>query len=111
MVDKLRKWLLALYRKYLDLKQDYQDLRQKYAREAKARDYYEERTWTLEKENDSLKGKSRDLDRVRLALGGETVDNAIEWAKDREMAEFAASSPRHGTVSRTGENRSDWDAR
>lgn len=111
VVDKLRKWLLALYRKYLDLKQDYQDLRQKYAREAKARDYYEERTWTLEKENDSLKGKSLDLDRIRLALGGETVDNAIEWAKDREMAALAASSPGRGAVSRTGENRSDWDAR
>ena len=110
-MDKLRKWLLALYRKYLDLKQDYQNLRQKYAREAKAREYYEERTWTLEKENGSLKEKSRDLDRVRLALGGETVDHAIEWAKEREMAELAAYSPRHGTVSRTGENRSEWDTR
>lgn len=111
LVDKLRQWLLALYRKYLDLKQDYRELRQKFSRVSQERSYYEERANSLSSENYLLRESAQDLSRVRRALGDEAVDNAIDWAKDREMTESLAAQPRREPVNRTVQNRSDWEAR
>ena len=111
LVDKLRQWLLALYRKYLDLKQDYRELWQKFSRVSQERGYYEERANTLSSENHLLRESAQDLSRVRRALGDEAVDNAIDWAKDREMAEALAPQDSKKPVNRTVQDRSDWEAR
>ena len=111
LVDKLRQWLLALYRKYLDLKQDYRELRQKFSRVSQERSYYEERANNLSNENYRLRESAQDLSRVRRALGDEAVDDAIGWAKDREMAEALAPQGSQKPVIRTVQDRSDWEAR
>ncbi len=111
LVDKLRQWLLALYRKYLDLKQDYRELRQKFSRVSQERSYYEEKANALSHENYLLHESDRDMKRVRRALGNETVDDAIEWAKEQEMAENLASPTGKEQPKRSPQNRSDWDAR
>ena len=111
LVDKLRQWLLALYRKYLDLKQDYRELRQKFSRVSQERSYYKERANSLSSENYRLQKSAQDLSRVRRALGDEAVDDAIDWAKDREMSESLAAQPRRELVNRAVQNRSDWEAR
>ena len=111
LVDKLRQWLLALYRKYLDLKQDYRELRQKFSRVSQERSYYEEQAKSLSSENDRLRESAQDLSRVRRALGDEAVDDAIDWAKDREMAEALASKGSQKPANRTVQDRSDWTAR
>lgn len=111
LVEKLRGWLLALYRKYLDLKQDYRDLRQKFSRVSQERSYYEERANSLSSENYLLRESAQDLNRVRRALGDEAVDDAIDWAKDLEMTESLAAQPRREPVNRTVRDRSDWTAR
>ena len=111
LVDKLRQWLLALYRKYLDLKQDYRELRQKFSRVSQERSYYEEKANALSHENYLLHESDRDLKRVRRALGDETVDDAIEWAREQEMAENLASPTGKEQPKRSSQNRSDWDAR
>ena len=111
LVEKLRGWLLALYRKYLDLKQDYRELRQKFSRVSQERSYYEERANSLSSENYLLRESVQDLSRVRRALGDETVDNAIDWAKDREMAEALAPQGSQKPANRTVQDRSDWEAR
>ena len=51
LVEKLRGWLLALYRKYQELKQDYRELRQKFSRVSQERSYYEEKANALSHEN------------------------------------------------------------
>lgn len=111
LVEKLRGWLLALYRKYLDLKQDYRDLRQKFSRVSQERSYYEERANSLSSENYLLRESAQDLNRVRRALGDEAVDDAIDWAKDREMAEALASKGSQKSANQTVQDRSDWTAR
>lgn len=111
LVDKLRQWLLALYRKYLDLKQDYRELRQKFSRVSQERSYYEEQANTLSAENYLLRESAQDLSRVRRALGDEAVDDAIEWAKDREMTEKLAAPNKREAANRPAQNRSDWETR
>ena len=111
LVDKLRQWLLALYRKYLDLKQDYRELRQKFSRVSQERSYFEEQAKSLSSENDRLRESAKDLSRVRRALGDEAVDDAIDWAKDREMAEALAPKGSQKPANRTVQDRSDWEAR
>ena len=110
-MDKLRQWLLALYRKYLDLKQDYRELRQKFSRVSQERSYFEEQANTLSAENYLLRESAQDLSRVRRALGDETVDDAIEWAKDREMNEKLAAPTKLEAANRPAQNRSDWETR
>lgn len=111
LVEKLRGWLLALYRKYQELKQDYRELRQKFSRVSQERSYYEERANSLSNENYLLRESAQDLSRVRRALGDEAVDDAIDWAKDREMAEALAPQDSKKPVNRTVQDRSDWEAR
>lgn len=111
LVEKLRGWLLALYRKYQELKQDYRELRQKFSRVNQERSYYEERANNLSNENYLLRESAQDLSRVRRALGDEAVDNAIDWAKDREMAESLAPKDSRTPANRTVQDRSDWEAR
>ena len=111
LVEKLRGWLLALYRKYQELKQDYRELRQKFSRVSQERSYYEEKANALSRENYLLHESDRDMKRVRRALGNETVDDAIEWAKEQEMAENLASPTGKEQPKRSPQNRSDWDAR
>ena len=111
LVEKLRGWLLALYRKYQELKQDYRELRQKFSRVSQERSYYEEKANALSHENYLLHESDRDLKRVRRALGDETVDDAIEWAREQEMAENLASPTGKEQPKRSSQNRSDWDAR
>ncbi len=111
LVDKLRQWLLALYRKYLDLKQDYRELRQKFSRVSQERSYFEEQASSLSAENYRLRESAQDLSRVRRALGDEAVDDAIDWAKDREMAESLAPKGGRKPANRTVQDRSDWEAR
>ena len=111
LVEKLRGWLLALYRKYLDLKQDYRELRQKFSRVSQERSYYEEKANSLSTENYRLRESAQDLSRVRRALGDEAVDDAIDWAKDREMAEALAPQGSRTPANRTVQDRSDWEAR
>ena len=111
LVDKLRQWLLALYRKYLDLKQDYRELRQKFSRVSQERSYFEEQANTLSAENYLLRESAQDLSRVRRALGDETVDDAIEWAKDREMTEKLAAPTKREAANRPAQNRSDRETR
>ena len=111
LVEKLRGWLLALYRKYQELKQDYRELRQKFSRVSQERSYYEEKANALSHENYLLHESDRDLKRVRRALGDETVDDAIEWAREQEMAENLASPTGKEQPKRSSLNRSDWEAR
>ena len=111
LVEKLRGWLLALYRKYQELKQDYRELRQKFSRVSQERSYYEEKANALSHENYLLHESDRDLKRVRRALGDETVDDAIEWAREQEMAENLASPTGKEQPKRSSQNRSDWEAR
>lgn len=111
LVEKLRGWLLALYRKYQELKQDYRELRQKFSRVSQERSYYEEKANALSHENYLLHESDRDLKRVRRALGDETVDDAIEWVREQEMAENLASPTGKEQPKRSSQNRSDWEAR
>lgn len=111
VVEKLRGWLLAMYRKYLDLKQEYHELWNRYAIEKSDRSYFEERAHTLEKENHSLRESAQDLNRVRRVLGKKPVDDAISKAKDLETAAFLAEERNDAGRKRTGQNRSDWGAR
>ena len=111
LVEKLRGWLLALYRKYQELKQDYRELRQKFSRVSQERSYYEEKANALSHENYLLHESDRDLKRVRRALGDEMVDDAIEWAREHEMAENLASPTGKEQPKRSSQNRSDWEAR
>ena len=111
VIEKLRGWLLAMYRKYLDLKQEYQELWNRYAREKRDRSYYEEKAHTLENENYALRETAQDLNRVRRVLGRKPVDAAISKAKDLETAEFLAEERNDAGRKRAGQNRSDWGAR
>ena len=111
VIEKLRGWLLALYRKYLDMKQDYQELRSRYAREKQNCSYYEKRARTLEGENCTLREMAEDLNRVRLVLGSEPVEDAISKAKDQEFADYLAEKENEAARKRSGHNRPDWGAR
>ena len=110
-VSKLRKLLLALYQKYLSLKQDFQDLWRRCTSAERSRDYYKQQTETLSAENRELSKSAQDLARVRCALGDAEVDTAIEWAKDREMTEALAASASRDTPVRPPKKRSNRDAR
>ena len=65
----------------------------------------------MSNENYLLRESAQDLSRVRRALGDEAVDDAIDWAKDREMAEALAPKGSRKPANRTVQDRSDWEAR
>ena len=110
-VSKLKKLLLALYQKYIDLKEEFSNLWRRCTSAERDRDYYKEQTHALSAENCCLHERSKDLDRVRRALGEETVNDAIDWAKDRELVEEMEQSARAEARDRRRFNRSDRDAR
>ena len=110
-VSRLKKLLLALYQKYIDLKEEFSDLWRRCTSAERDRDYYKEQTHALSAENCCLHERSKDLDRVKRALGEETVNDAIDWAKDRELVEEMEQSARAEARERRRFNRSDRDAR
>lgn len=110
-VSRLRELLLALHQKYLDLKQQLSDLWRRCTTAERDRDYYKQQTQALTDENHALHKSARDLDRVKRALGEEAVGDAIEWAKDRELAEEMQKSAHSEARNRRRFNRADRDAR
>lgn len=110
-VSRLQKALLALYQKFINLKQEFQDLWRRCTSAERSRDYYKQQTEALSAENYHLSKSARDLERVRRALGSEAVDNAIEWAADLEMADALSVPAGRNAPARSGKSRSDRDAR
>lgn len=110
-VSRLRELLLALYQKYLDLKQQLSDLWRRCTSAERDRDYYKQQTQALTAENHFLHKSAKDLDRVKRALGEEAVGDAIEWAKNRELVEEMQKSAPPEARNRRRFNRSGRDAR
>ena len=110
-VSRLQKVLLALYQKYIDLKQRFQELWRRCTSAEQSRDYYKQQADTLSSENYRLSKSAKDLNRVRRALGDIEVDRAIEWAVEQEIAAEIAVQTEWETVNRSGKKRSDRDAR
>ncbi len=111
VVDRLRELLLSLYRKYLDLKEKLQEVMRRCSTAEQARDYYKEQNEALNVENYQLRKSAADLNRVRRAFGDETVDNAISWAKDRELDDAMAQSAAREAARRTRSSSYTQDVR
>ena len=84
---KIVKVLRSVYRAYLDLKSKFERLQADYGREVSKNSSLSERIYEVCAERDSLKGKVRDYERVRRAIGLEQADRILEAAYQQEQAE------------------------
>lgn len=84
---KIVKVLRSVYRAYLDLKSKFERLQADYGREVSKNSSLSERIYEVCAERDSLKGKVRDYERVRRAIGPEQADRILEAAYQQEQAE------------------------
>ncbi len=84
---QLVKVLRSVYRAYLDLKSKFERLQADYGREVSKNSSLSERIYEVCAERDSLKGKVRDYERVRRAIGPEQADRILEAAYQQEQAE------------------------
>ena len=84
---KIVKGLRSVYRAYLDLKSKFERLQADYGREVSKNSSLSERIYEVCAERDSLKGKVRDYERVRRAIGPEQADRILEAAYQQEQAE------------------------
>ena len=84
---KIVKVLRSVYRAYCDLKFQFERLQADYGREVSKNSSLSERIYEVCTERDSLKGKVRDYERVRRAIGPEQADRILEAAYQQEQAE------------------------
>ena len=84
---KIVKVLRSVYRAYCDLKSKFERLQADYGREVSKNSTLSERIYEVCAERDSLKGKVRDYERVRRAIGPEQADRILEAAYQQEQAE------------------------
>ena len=84
---KIVKVLRSVYRAYCDLKSKFERLQADYGREVSKNSSLSERIYEVCAERDSLKGKVRDYERVRRAIGPEQADRILEAAYLQEQAE------------------------
>ena len=84
---KIVKVLRSVYRAYCDLKSKFERLQADYGREVSKNSSLSERIYEVCAERDSLKGKVRDYERVRRAIGPEQADRILEAAYQQEQAE------------------------
>ena len=84
---KIVKVLRSVYRAYYDLKSKFERLQADYGREVSKNSTLSERIYEVCAERDSLKGKVRDYERVRRAIGTEQADRILEAAYQQEQAE------------------------
>ena len=85
---KIVKVLRSVYRAYYDLKSKFERLQADYGREVSKNSTLSERIYEVCAERDSLKGKVRDYERVRRAIGLEQADRILEAAYQQEHAEM-----------------------
>ena len=90
---KIVKVLRSVYRAYLDLKSKFERLQADYGREVSKNSSLSERIYEVCAERDSLKGKVRDYERVRRAIGPEQADRILEAAYQQEQAEKERKRP------------------
>ena len=84
---KIVKVLRSVYRAYCDLKSKFEQLQADYGQEVSKNSTLSERIYEVCAERDSLKGKVRDYERVRRAIGTEQADRILEAAYQQEQAE------------------------
>ena len=84
---KIVKVLRSVYRAYCDLKSKFERLQADYGREVSKNSSLSERIYEVCAERDSLKGKVRDYERVRRAIGPEQADRILEAAYQQEQVE------------------------
>ena len=87
LLAQIVKVLRSVYRAYLDLKSKFERLQADYGREVSKNSSLSERIYEVCAERDSLKGKVRDYERVRRAIGPEQADRILEAAYQQEQAE------------------------
>ena len=74
LIDRLKKLLLSMIARYMELKRDYDTLSRKYGRTVQDRAQYSSRVADLTHENDQLKQENRDYRLLRKVLGDSQVD-------------------------------------
>lgn len=84
---KIVKVLRSVYRAYFDLKSKFEQLQRAYDREVSKSSSLSARIYEVCAERDSLKGKVKDYERVRRAIGPEQADRILEAAHQQELAE------------------------
>ena len=85
--EKIVKVLRSVYRAYFDLKSRFERLQSAYDREVSKNGSLSTRIYEVCAERDSLKGKVRDYERVRRAIGPEQADRILEAAYQQEQVE------------------------
>jgi len=85
--EKIVKVLRSVYRAYFDLRSRFERLQSAYDREVSKSSSLSARIYEVCVERDSLKGKVKDYERVRRAIGPEQADRILEAAHQQELAE------------------------
>ena len=85
--EQIVKVLRSVYRACFDLKSRFERLRSAYDREIGKNVSLSARIYKVCAERDSLKGRVRDYERVRRAMGPEQADRILEAAYQQEQVE------------------------
>jgi len=85
--EKIVKVLRSVYHAYFDLKTRFERLKRDYDREVDKNGALSDRIYEVCAERDSLKGKVRDYERVRRAIGPEHADRILEATYQQEQVE------------------------
>ena len=85
LFSRIVKVLRSLYRAYIDLRGKFDRLQQSYNRECARTSQMGERIDSLVAENKTLKHLASDLGRIKMVLGQETIDAALEASRQEEI--------------------------
>ena len=98
LIDRLKKLLLSMIARYMELKRDYDTLSRKYGRAVQDRAQYSSRVADLTHENDQLKQENRDYRLLRTVVGDARIDAILT------QAEAIQTDPRRGQHPHATEN-------
>ena len=84
LFDRLKKLLLTMVVRYMELKRDYEQLVRRYNRAVSDKEQFSDRIYDLAQENRQLKMENRDYRLLRKVFGDEQIDRLVVKAKDVE---------------------------
>ena len=96
LIDRLKKLLLTMVVRYMELQRDYQQLARRYNRALSDKEQFSDRIYDLAQENKQLEKENRDYRLLRKFFGDAQIDQALSRAKQAQEQPYSSRAVRSG---------------
>ena len=96
LFDRLKKLLLTMVVRYMELKRDYEQLIRRYNRAVSDKEQFSDRIYDLAQENRQLKKENGDYRMLRKFFGDTQIDQALSRAKQAQEQPYSSRAVRSG---------------